>query len=335
MAGLLQRFRELRAPPAASDVLSVTRLSARSSVWVACDSLARPVVLIETDGSSEGTHGVVLRNFSFEPWVTCKITEQGKPARQMGASIVRCTALERELHGHFLRALSPSCEELGLQPRVSDIALIVDKLVEVFQSLSQPSHESVQGLWAELLLISLSHDIELATEAWQRRARSLIDFERDRCGVEVKSTSDGARQHRFMLAQLRPPAGEQRFVASLVTLNESRGASITDLWENIERRLRQKPLLRDKIAARVAQVLGEDWQQGHSQRFNLQAAVDSLLVFDVATVPRVGEQAPSSISDIEFTVDFSALAPVDRGSLVERDLLLAAIFLGPLSGKST
>jgi hypothetical protein len=292
------------------------------------------VVLIETDGNSEGVHGVVLRNFSFEPWLSCKITEQGKPPRKIGASIVRCTALERELHEHFLRALSPSCEELGLHPHISDVALIVDKLVEVFQALTQPSRESVQGLWAELLLISRSHNIELATEAWQRRPQSLIDFERERCGIEVKSTSGAVRQHRFMLAQLQPPAGERRFIASLVALHEPRGASITDIWEHVERRLRHKPSLRDKVAARVAQVLGEDWQQGHSQRFNLQAALDSILVFDAATVPRIGEQAPSSILDIEFTVDFSSLSPVDRDRLVDQDLLLGAIFSGLVSGKT-
>lgn len=325
MARLLQRFRELRPPAHSTDAISVIRLSSRSRVWVGQDATARPAVLIEASGNDQRVHGVVLRNITFEPWLTCRIVEKGKPARQMGASVIRCTAVERELHEHFLRALSPSCESLRSQPEVAEVALIVEKLIEVFQALSQPSRESIQGLWAELLLISHAHDIELATGAWQRRAHSLVDFEHERCGVEVKSTLSAIRQHRFKLEQLQPLAGSKRFIASLVLLADARGASIGDLWEKIERRLRQKTLLRDKIAARIAQVLGDDWQRAHSQRFNSKAALDSLLIFDVESIPRVGEQAPACILDVEFTVDLSAVAPVSSPALVAEGPLLATL----------
>jgi hypothetical protein len=324
MAQLLQRFRELR-PPGTSDALSVARLSSRSGVWVGQDSTGRPLVLIEAAGSDARIHGVVLRNITFEPWLTCRIIEKGKAAREIGASVIRCTAIERELHEHFLRALSPSCEDLRSQPQVAEVALVVEKLIEVFQALSQPARESLQGLWAELLLISRAQDIELATEAWQRRAHSLIDFEHDQCGVEVKSTSNAVRQHRFKLAQLQPVVGHRRFIASLVLLSDARGASIGELWEVIERRLRHRPLLRDKVAARIAQTLGDDWHRAHSQRFSLPAAVDSILVFDVVNVPRVGEGSPPCILDVEFTVDFSGVSPVVRSTLAAQGPLLASL----------
>ena len=111
------------------------------------------------------------------------------------ASIIRCSAAERELHEHFLRALSPACEELGEDPRVAEVAGIVDTLIEVFRALSQPSHESVQGLWTELLLISRARNIELAVESWQPRTRSLVDFEHRNVGLEVKSCAGQVRRN--------------------------------------------------------------------------------------------------------------------------------------------
>jgi hypothetical protein len=326
MARLVEIFRELTPPPANSSVFGVRRLASTSSVWVGRDSLARPVVVIETTPDATKPHGAVLRNITFEPWISCEITEGAGGPRSVMASVIRCTAAERELHEHFLRALSPACEEIAEQPRVGEVAALVERLIEVFRALGQPSHDSVQGLWAELLLISRARDIELAVQAWQPRTRSLVDFEQGLLGVEVKSCGGQIRQHRFKLSQLQPAIGSERYIASVLVSAHARGASISDLWDVIEQRLGNRRLLRDRTAARIAETLGDDWQRAHAHRFDVDSAIASLLVFDASGIPRVGEDAEASVTDIEFTVDLSSLDPLELPYLALRGPLLASLF---------
>jgi hypothetical protein len=328
MARLVELFRDLTPPAENSPGFSVRRLARNSKVWVGQDSLARPVVLIESTSDATRAHGAVLRNITFEPWVSCEITESASPLRSVMASIIRCTAAERELHEHFLRALSPACEELGEEPRVAEVAGLVDRLIEVFRALSQPSSESIQGLWTELLLINRARDIELAVQAWQPRSRSLVDFEHGTIGVEVKSCAGQVRLHRFKLAQLQPATGSERYVASVLVSPNARGASISDLWDVIESRLGSRRLLRDRTAARIAEALGDDWQRAHAHRFDVDSAVAALLMFDAQSIPRVGQDAEPCLTDIEFTVDLSGVDPVELQQLAIRGPLLHSLVSG-------
>ncbi len=326
MARLLELFGELRPPPLSSDALAVKALGRGSCVWMGKDEQSRPVVLIEARQDLDRSSGIVLRNLSFEPWASCRITEVGGSSREINACVIRCTAPEKELHEHFMRAFSPSCEGLGSQPTVSEVALVVEKLIEVFQALTEPPGDSVQGLWAELLLISNARDIELATESWQPRARSLVDFQSGRTGIEVKSCLGNIRQHRFKLAQLQPPEGSVRLIFSVMLTSRPTGASIPDLWNTIEERLRDRPGLRDRVAVRIAQTLGDDWRRAHSRRFDVATAIGSIVVLRADQIPRVGEDAEPGISDIEFAVDLSAVPPASRRELAQGDALLSSLW---------
>jgi Putative PD-(D/E)XK family member, (DUF4420) len=326
MARLLELFGELRPPPIASDAFAVKALAVGSRVWMGKDEQSRPVVLIEAQRDADRLTGIVLRNLSFQPWASCRITEAGGNSRDIDASVIRCTAPERELHEHFMRAFSPSCEGLGSQPTVSEVALLVERLAEVFQALAEPSSDSVQGLWAELLLISKASDIDLATGSWQPRRRSLVDFESGRTGIEVKSCLGDIRQHRFRLAQLRPPEGSVWLIFSVMLTSRPTGASIPDLWNTIEERLRNRPGLRDRVAVRIAQTLGDDWRRVHSRRFDVESAMKSIAVLSADQIPRVGEEAGPAITDIEFTVDLSGVPLANREGLSQYDALLYSLW---------
>lgn len=326
MAQLLDAFRELSPPASGTEALPVRRIIDSGRVWVGQDPAGRPVVVIESIADGSSPHGVVLNNFTFEPWIACRIHEEGTTPRDIQASVIRCTAPERELHEHFLRALSPSCEEISRIPKVAMVSRMVEKLVQVFEALAQPSRQSVQGLWAELLLISNAYDIEFAAQAWQTRARSLVDFQAGNISVEVKSSTTGVRQHRFRLTQLQTKTGSQCFVASLLLEAQGHGASISDLWDVIEERLGNRNLLRDRVAARIAQTLGDDWQRGHAYRFGKEAAFESLLIFDVRAIPRVGEDAAPGITDIEFTVDLAGSDPTPLNQIANSGRLLESLF---------
>ena len=328
MARLLELFGELRPPPVSSDAFAVKALGVDSRVWMGKDQHSRPVVLVEARRDADRVSGIVLRNLSFQPWASCRITEVGGSSRDINASVIRCTAPERELHEHFMRAFSPSCEGLGSEPTVSEVALLVERLAEVFQALAEPSSDSVQGLWAELLLISKASDIELATESWQPRRRSLVDFQSGDTGIEVKSCLGDIRQHRFKLAQLQPPEGSVRLIFSVMLTSRPTGASIPDLWNTIEERLRDRPGLRDRVAVRIAQTLGDDWRRAHSRRFDIDAVLASLLVFNALAVPRVGEDADPTITDVEFTVDLSGCQSIPITQLSARGPLLESLLSG-------
>jgi hypothetical protein len=184
----------------------------------------------------------------------------------------------------------------------------------------------VQGLWAELLLISNASDSAVAAESWQPRRRSLVVFKSGRTGIEVKSCAGDVRKHRFKLAQLQPPQGSVWFVFSLMLTPRATGASILDLWNTVEERLRDRPGLRDRVAVRIAQALGDDWRRVQSQRFDIGSAINSLAVVRSEDVPRVGEEAGPSITDVEFTADLSAVPIMNRDDVSNNEVLLHSLW---------
>jgi hypothetical protein len=183
------------------------------------------------------------------------------------------------------------------------------------------------------LLISNASDIALAAESWQPRRRSLVDFKSGRTAIEVKSCAGDVRKHRFKLAQLQAPAGSMWLIFSVVLTPRATGASILDLWNTVEQRLRNHPGLRDRVAVRIAQTLGDDWRRVQSQRFEPESAINSLAVMKSDDVPRVGVDAGPAITDIEFTADLSAVPIVNRDDVPKSDLLLRSLWL-PISAGS-
>ncbi len=303
--------------------MPVRKVRRPSDIWVARDNDGMPIIIVECTYHGTIPPAVVLRNLRFDPILDCTIAERTRKPRTVHAAAVRLTAEDQELHAYFLRAMDGVVGQLSPFPSIADLARSVERVVEVFRSLSLPGSRSLQGLWAELFLISSAPSVESAVRAWHRSRRSLFDFDAGAQAIEVKSSSTGLRKHHFKLAQLQPPQERNVFVASIMLRDNPRGASIVDLWNAIEGRLSGGSELRMRLSEVIAQSIGHDWQHADDGRFDAEYARTSLAFFDARDLPRVGADAGPEISDIEFSADLSGATPLPNSTIVQNGGLLA------------
>lgn len=288
--------------------MPVRRVRRYSDIWIARNSLGLPTLVVECSPRESIPPPLVLRNLRFDPNLECRIIERGGRDRLVRAATIQLTVQDDDLVEYFLRVMDGVARLLPSHPAIEVVAETIERVVEVFRFLSLPGAKSLQGLWAELLLVRWSGGIVDAATAWHITKRSLFDFDSGEQAVEVKSSLTGIRKHRFKLAQLQPPLGRSVLVASLLLRESADGLSVVDLWEKIQTRLRSLPELRFRLAEVVAECVGRDWQQAATIRFDEAHAVRSLKYFDAAQLPRTGVDAGPEISDIEFSLDLSSCA---------------------------
>jgi hypothetical protein len=327
MSDFVELFQSLSLVASRPGIIPARRAPSSAHVWIGCDEKSLPTLIVEAELDEPIPPPIVLRNLRFDPWVECSIEERpGAAVRVVKASVIRLTEDEPDLHVYFLRSVSALLAQLAPRPRVSDLARAIDRLIEVFRSLGQPPAASLQGLWAELLLIRHAAVPASAVQAWHTTRRSLFDFDSGPQAVEVKSSTAAIRRHRFKLAQLQAPQGRRVYVVSVLLVPSTLGRSIQDLWQAIEEHLEDQPGLRTRLAEVIAQSIGVDWRHASDTCFDELAARQSIAVFDAGRLPRVGEQAGPEISDIEFTADLSGCAQIGGQSLAALGGLVENLF---------
>ena len=167
----------------------------------------------------------------------------------------------------------------------------------------------MQGLWAELFLISQARQSDILVDAWHTVPEDRYDFAMDDQRIEVKSFSGNVRLHHFSLEQLHPPTCVKALVTSISVENSQAGASIGDLREKIQTRLSSNfdSLLHiDKV---IALTLGDAWQQASNARFDEMLAEESLVFYETSKIPSVNPNLPTGVSEVRFRSDLTAIAP--------------------------
>lgn len=306
--------------------LSAVRVTSRERVWIAKDVTGQPLLLVESVGQADRAHGLSLRNVELEPVRACSILLSSGDVVDFQAAILRCLAPEPELRQYFFRVCSIVLDEVGSKPSASELLSALGRMVELFRALNSQPTKSLQGLWCELFLLSRAKNIAEAVLAWQPTTSSLIDFVADIEGVEVKSTSGVVRRHRFKLEQLQPTVNQHWFVASLLIAVNARGTALTELWDRVDKRLVHAPALRARVGANIAHALGDHLRFAQSYRVDERAAQQSLRIYRVSDIPKINPPFPSQISDVEFSVDISAILEAPRDSYLHCERLCKNLF---------
>ena len=318
MTDLFGLFQSLGAVTGAPGIFPVRKIPVFPHAWVGRDEQSLPVLIVETVSDGSVTSPIVLRNLRFDIWQSCTLSEQPSQVRRtIQAGIIRLTTDEPELQVYFFRTLGSLLTQWPNHPSQTELARGVDRLVEIFRSLTLPPATSLQGLWAELLLVRHAIKTADAVQAWHTTRRSLFDFDAGQQSVEVKSSSSGLRKHHFRLAQIQPPDGRIVYVVSLIVTPDSSGQSIPDLWDGIAAQLHGQQDLVARLSEVIAQSIGIDWQRAGEARFDALAARRSIAIFDARSLPRVGDDAAPEITDVHFTADLSRCAPLDRSALAQ------------------
>src|SRR5688500_6623938 len=154
-------FGELAKPPRETDGplhVNTTRLG-RSNHRIGKDADGAPIILLRVQADSGPRPADIrLENLSVLHDVPCRIWSADAKVVTGTFTVVRCSSPIEDVRQYFLQVMEPFVAMLGRTPTSSIVSQMVDHLVEIFRALSLLPRGSVQGLWAELLLITLATD---------------------------------------------------------------------------------------------------------------------------------------------------------------------------------
>ena len=291
--------------PGRADQLAGCRASGMEGVWIAKDAGGFPQLLIRPAYESSEAAKLMLRHLEIDPNCQCSITVSSGTTEDFSCIRIRCSTSEPELQQFFFRTTATVLESLRVPRSAADAYNALERLSELFRQLSGRTTKSLQGLWAELFVLSRATNIQHAARAWQVSPRALLDFSAGSEGVEIKSTINVERRHHFKLEQLIQPPGSRWAVISFLLRADPQGTSLQALWDRIEQRLGADPELRLHVSGHIAIALGDQWRFAESYRVDEAHALAHALVFEVNAIPALDVRPFPAISQVEFTVDLS------------------------------
>lgn len=238
--------------------------------------------------------------------------------------MISCLSDDPILQGCFLDFVYSLVQMLGENPTAVEISSAVSSLVELFAALRRAPHTTVQGAWAELLLIAAAQDSVSMAIAWHRSATDTYDFNAGGQRIEVKSSSTGDRRHHFTWDQLSPPAGVELLIASLLVHTAGAGTSIRDLLARIRIALADRPDVLVHTERTIAETLGEALPDALDRQHDEERALDSLRFYRSEDIHRPATPFPQGVSHVAFVSDVALADSVDAEWLTTRGDLFAA-----------
>jgi hypothetical protein len=259
------------------------------------------------------------------------VTEPGGKQQQDTFTIVRCSASNPSLFPHFLKIISPIVMALGPSPAPAAVGKAISGLVALFQAISAPAKKTVQGIWAELLLIRLSSDPHAMATAWHRDPVEHFDFAAGPQRIEVKSNSSRKREHFFSLEQLIPPAGARIVVASIFVERVGGGVSVGKVFEDTRALLLDDPHLMNRYDTVFYSSLGSGWADAMDESFDWELATQSIAYYPAELIPRPENPTPHTVFDVRFRSDLGSVASFESRELQRLGgLMTAALPAGSL-----
>jgi hypothetical protein len=223
-------------------------------------------------------------------------------------SIISLKSDSIELQQYFLDVVYLIIKKISDTPLLKDLKIEVDKLINLFSKLSDPPVKTIQGLWAELLLIEQSSNPDYLVLSWHNSKFDKFDFNDGSDKLEVKSTSKSRRIHTFSNEQLCVNAN--LIIVSVITVQTGIGMSIFDLIELIEYRIKDRELC-FRLNEIIAQTLGKDFEKSFDVFYDYNLAVDSIRYYYSEDVPSINSTSiPSQISNVKFDCDLTDVPAV-------------------------
>ena len=271
------------------------------------DAQSRPLLLISILDiqSQRQSDPIILEHITVMYDLNCRVSRSDGTLEIGRFTVVHCTSEDPTLQDYFLKVASTILINLKNQPTQSDVTDAMNQLIELFRAMAKPPQKSLQGLWAELFLISESHQPDVLIQAWHVVPEDRYDFAMDNQRIEVKSFSGNLRLHYFSLEQLHPPEGVKALVASMSVERSQAGVSIADLREKIQVRLDSNLDSLLHIDSIMALTLGDAWQQASDVRFDERLAEESLVFYETSKIPSVNPNLPTGVSGVRFRSDLT------------------------------
>ena len=330
MTDLVTQFDRLRRPGSdaqASECFSGIQLQDGPRRHLAKDAWGRPAILIgATECQGAGLPASVrLENIQVAHGMLCTIITESESPEEDRFTVIRCLTEDRSIQELFLVVVTPTMARLSAAPTADEVSASVETLVQLFEAIRKPPTGSVQGLWAELFVISRASDTAIAIRSWHSDPSDRFDFAFAGERVEVKSSSDRSRRHYFSLEQAYPPAGTQAVVASVFAEALGTGLSLGDLWSSVRQAARGDAELQIKVEKVCLDVLGATWQEARDCAFDAELASAYLAFYRMTDIPKVCDGLPTGVSEVRFRSDLGLVEPINAASTEARGALLSAL----------
>ena len=310
---LLETFLELLAPETEnSKLFNATTLNNFPFAKVGINYEGFPVILItsKTDNTYLAQKNIKLKYIELTHNLECRVLENTQ-TKIDNFSVIIFKSNQENLQSYFLGIVQSLLNSLSTKPSQKEVFETFKNFVEVFRSLSDTPTKTVQGLWAELLLIENSKDPLILLNYWHNIPEEKFDFNADTEKVEVKSSSSLERVHIFTAEQLNPTNDSQILIASIFTKQVSNGQNILDLINKICSRITDNTLT-DKLYKVVSKTLGNTFEQTTRIKYDYDLAKNSLQFYkhqDISKVERIN--IPDRVSEVKFKSDLTSVTPIN------------------------
>ncbi|MCX2573647.1 PD-(D/E)XK motif protein [Pedobacter sandarakinus] len=324
---LLDVFLELDFPQTENpNLFNATVLNKFPFARIGVNNIGFPVILISSkfDRTHLSQKNIKLKYIELTNNLECKIFENGN-SKTDNYSIIIFKSNEKTLQNYFLGIVTSLLNSLSIKPSQKEVFETFKNFIEVFRSLTETPTKTIQGLWAELLLIEQSRKPETLVNYWHNIPEERFDFNADSEKIEVKSNSNLERVHIFTAVQLNPTNESQVIIASIFTKQISTGFNVLDLLKKIDNRITENEL-KDKIYRIVSKTLGNTFEQTIKIKYDYDLAKRSVRFYrhqDISKVERA--DIPEKVTDLMFKSDLTDTKSINIQDLTKKGPLFQSI----------
>ncbi len=279
-----------------------------------------PAILFPSAEPATHRAPVELRHLSVLFGARCHVS--GDLEGESFFTVVRCQG-DEALRKYFLIMARGLLSALGPSAGDDDVEKAVRAFVELFRATTRPPVHALRGLWGELLVLARSVEPTTAIRAWHLAADERFDFGSGRHRLEVKTSTRSSREHHFSLDQLTA-ADVDVCIVSVQVEPSAAGRSLLDLVDEISERLSEADDT-IRLHTTVGVVLGAEWTEYSSARFDDTLGTASIRFYRAETVPRVSVPLPQGVRQVQFVADLGASEAMTLHDLMREGGLWAAV----------
>jgi len=309
MESISKIFDELKSNPLSnSHGFHVRSISYSKGHKLGVTSDRQPMFFIKCGDSDEiKTIDYSLEFISVQFNRECVLQNDSQQSESGTYSIISLKTDLKEIQEYFLEIVLIIIEKLPAAPKTSELRIEIEKLINLFSQFSRPPIKSIQGLWAELLVIEQSKNPDYLIKSWHSLNTDKFDFNDGNDKIEVKSTSKNRRIHSFSIEQLNPNENSILIVVSIFTIETGIGLSIFELEKRIRDKVGDRELI-FKVNEIIAKTLGSDFQKSFDTFFDYQFAIDTIKYFSSDVIPKIDlNSVPSFVANVRFDSDLTDL----------------------------
>lgn len=283
-----------------------------------------PLFFVKCDNQSKSID-ITLELISVLFSQECSIKERENEFTDLYTIVVLKT-VNRDLQQYFTDVFSIILQQLDTVPTEVSLNREIRKVIDLFSTINKPAVKSIQGLWAEMLVIEKSTNPEYLINAWHISPQDKYDFNDSIDKVEVKSTTKVKRIHKFSIEQLNTNPSSRLLIASTFVIETGSGKSILDLRDSITSRITDLKL-HLRLNEIIYKTIGNEYEKLSDIFFDYNLASDALSFYNVNSIPSIPNNSiPSQISNVVFDCDLSnSPSIIDEGSDLGNSLLFQSL----------